>query len=97
MVSRRQFLGSLSMPAAAIAGATLCPARASAVLANMASYTAGPQDAAHDEDFWFQVSQAYTVDRSIINLNNGGVSPSTRIAQNAIGVPRIDREISRHA
>ena len=64
MVSRRQLLGSLSMPAAAIAGATLCPARASAVLADLASYGAGPHEAAGDEDFWFQVSQAYTVDRS---------------------------------
>lgn len=84
MVSRRQFLGSLSMPAAAIAGVTLCPVRASAVLANLASYTAGPHEAAGDEDFWFQVSQAYTVDRSIINLNNGGVSPATRLVQDAM-------------
>ena len=84
MVSRRQFLGSLSMPAAAIAGATLCPGRASAVLANLASYTAGPHEVAGDEDFWFQVSQAYTVDRSIINLNNGGVSPATRLVQDAM-------------
>ena len=84
MVSRRQFLGSLSMPAAAIAGATLYPARASAVLANLASYGAGPHEAAGDEDFWFQVSQAYTVDRSIINLNNGGVSPATRLVQDAM-------------
>ena len=84
MVSRRQFLGSLSMPAAAIAGVTLCPARASAILSNLAAYNSGPHEAARDEDFWFQVSQAYTVDRSIINLNNGGVSPSTRITQDAM-------------
>ncbi|MCH8969628.1 MAG: aminotransferase class V-fold PLP-dependent enzyme [Planctomycetes bacterium] len=84
MVSRRQFLGSLSMPAAAIAGATLCPARASAVLSSLASYNRGPHEAAGDEDFWFQVSQAYTVDRSIINLNNGGVSPATRLVQDAM-------------
>ncbi|MCZ6653291.1 MAG: aminotransferase class V-fold PLP-dependent enzyme [Planctomycetota bacterium] len=84
MVSRRQFLGSLSMPAAVIAGATLCPARASAILSNLASYNTGPFEAARDEDFWFQVSQAYTVDRSIINLNNGGVSPATRLVQDAM-------------
>ncbi len=84
MVSRRQFLGSLSMPAAAIAGATLCPARASAILSNLAAYNGGPYEAARDEDFWFQVSQAYTVDRSIINLNNGGVSPATRLVQDAM-------------
>jgi len=72
------------MPAAAIAGATLCPARASAILSSLASYNSGPHEAARDEDFWFQVSQAYTVDRSIINLNNGGVSPATRLVQEAM-------------
>jgi selenocysteine lyase/cysteine desulfurase len=72
------------MPAAAIAGATLCPARASAILSSLSSYTAGPYEAARDEDFWFQVSQAYTVDRSIINLNNGGVGPATKLVQDAM-------------
>ncbi len=43
-----------------------------------------PESLAADEDFWFEVQQAYTVDRSIINLNNGGVSPSPRIAQDAM-------------
>src|SRR5689334_25417238 len=39
-----------------------------------------PADAvARDEDFWFQVRHAFTVDRNIINLNNGGVSPSPKI------------------
>jgi hypothetical protein len=28
------------------------------------------------EEFWFEVSRAFTVDRSLVNLNNGGVSPS---------------------
>lgn len=31
-----------------------------------------------DEDFWFSVQQAYAVDRSITNLNNGGVAPAPR-------------------
>ncbi len=84
MVSRREFLGAMGIPAAAIAGATLCPVRASAVLSNLSSYKRGPGESAGDEDFWFEVSQAFTVDRSIVNLNNGGVSPSTRIAQDAM-------------
>jgi selenocysteine lyase/cysteine desulfurase len=33
---------------------------------------------ARDEDFWLQVQQAYQVDRSIVNLNNGGVAPAPR-------------------
>src|SRR5262245_42882109 len=44
-----------------------------------------PPDAlAADEDFWVQIQQAYTVDRSMINLNNGGVSPSPRVVQDAL-------------
>jgi isopenicillin-N epimerase len=35
-------------------------------------------DVATDEDFWMTVRQAYTVDPTLINLNNGGVSPSPR-------------------
>lgn len=37
-----------------------------------------------DEDFWMQVQQGYTVNPNIINLNNGGVSPAPRIAQEAL-------------
>jgi isopenicillin-N epimerase len=39
---------------------------------------------AADEDYWFEIQQAFTVDRSIINLNNGGVSPSPRVVQDAM-------------
>lgn len=42
------------------------------------------EEAARDEDFWFEVQQAFTVDRTLINLNNGGVSPSPRIVQEAL-------------
>jgi selenocysteine lyase/cysteine desulfurase len=34
---------------------------------------------ARDEDFWMNVRHAFTVDRNMINLNNGGVSPSPKI------------------
>lgn len=43
-----------------------------------------PDDVARDEDFWFEIQQAFTVDRTLINLNNGGVSPSPRIVQEAM-------------
>lgn len=39
---------------------------------------------ANDEDFWFEIQQAFTVTRGIINLNNGGVSPSPRIVTEAL-------------
>jgi len=41
-------------------------------------------DAAADEDYWSVIQQAYTVNPALINLNNGGVSPSPRIVQEAV-------------
>jgi selenocysteine lyase/cysteine desulfurase len=39
---------------------------------------------AQDEDFWFYVQQAFDCDRSIINLNNGGVHPAPKIVMDAV-------------
>ncbi|MFM8806321.1 MAG: aminotransferase class V-fold PLP-dependent enzyme [Sphingomonadales bacterium] len=38
----------------------------------------------HDEDFWYQVQQSFTVSPGLINLNNGGVSPAPRTVQDAM-------------
>jgi selenocysteine lyase/cysteine desulfurase len=43
-----------------------------------------PNEVATSEDFWREIQQAFTVDRSLINLNNGGVSPSPRVVQDAM-------------
>jgi len=43
-----------------------------------------PEELATDEDYWSVIQQAYTVNPAIINLNNGGVSPSPRIVQEAV-------------
>lgn len=37
-----------------------------------------------DEDFWHIVKQAYTVSPTILNLNNGGVSPQPKVVQEAV-------------
>jgi isopenicillin-N epimerase len=42
-----------------------------------------PLEAASDEDFWAHIQQAFSVTRGIVNLNNGGVSPSPRIVTEA--------------
>jgi len=39
---------------------------------------------AEDEDFWRVIQESYTVNSSIINLNNGGVSPSPLVVQQAV-------------
>src|SRR5919202_971807 len=42
------------------------------------------EEAARDEDFWFDIQQAFTVTRGIVYLNNGGVSPSPRVVTEAL-------------
>jgi len=37
-----------------------------------------------DEHFWFYVQQAFNIDRSMINLNNGGVHPSPACVMDAL-------------
>ena len=69
MPSRRAFV-------AALAATAIAPSfRRDALL--RASELAGPGGGARDdEDYWREVQRAFDLDRSIINLNNGGVSPS---------------------
>ena len=42
-----------------------------------------PIDAAADEDYWSAIQQSFSVTRGIVNLNNGGVSPSPRMVTEA--------------
>lgn len=44
----------------------------------------GPDAAATDEDFWSVIQRGYSVNPEIINLNNGGVSPSPIVVQQAV-------------
>jgi selenocysteine lyase/cysteine desulfurase len=62
----------------------LLTARGLAVAGELARHPGTPSDLAQDESFWFEVQQAFTVDRSLINLNNGGVSPSPAVVQAAM-------------
>ncbi|HJV20433.1 MAG TPA: aminotransferase class V-fold PLP-dependent enzyme [Sediminibacterium sp.] len=43
-----------------------------------------PLEAASDEDYWRVIQQGFTVNSNLINLNNGGVSPSPRVVQEAV-------------
>lgn len=42
-----------------------------------------PEQIAVDEDFWATIQQSFSIGRGIVNLNNGGVSPSPRIVTEA--------------
>ncbi len=83
MLSRRNFINSLATSTAAVASFNETGfARAF----DAARFVNGrtPEEIAKDEDFWFEVQQAFTVDRSFIYLNSGGVAPSPRIVQEAM-------------
>ena len=53
-------------------------------LAALAAHPGADDDVARDEDFWGDVARAFTVARSMINLNNGGVSPAPATVQEAM-------------
>lgn len=81
--SRRDFLGS----AAAVVGVSRLPAfnsRAVDISRDLAGHPGSPAETAADENFWAEVARAFTVDRTLVNLNNGGVSPSPSFVQDAM-------------
>lgn len=43
-----------------------------------------PGELATEEDFWYYIQQSFTVSPSLINLNNGGVSPAPKTVQDAM-------------
>lgn len=42
------------------------------------------EEIASDEDFWTEVRNEFTTDRTVINLNNGYASPAPRTVQEAM-------------
>ncbi len=89
MKTRRQFLGAMSLPAAAAFAGVRAPLPAfgkdaRALAAELASHPGTPAQVASDEMFWADVQRAFTVDRTLVNLNNGGVSPSPTFVQDAM-------------
>ena len=89
MSTRRDFLATMSLPAAfAVRGfpraPTLFSPSAPEILESLSRYSGTPSEIAQDEDYWSEVAEAFTVDRSLINFNNGGVSPSPSFVQEAM-------------
>src|SRR5690606_35671663 len=65
-------------------GSYFNPVKAREVIEGLNTFQGAAREIAKNEDFWEQVQQAFTVDRSLINLNNGGVSPSPEFVQAAM-------------
>jgi selenocysteine lyase/cysteine desulfurase len=82
MLTRRQFLNRTGATAGLAAFNPDGLDRLLAASASVASQRAA--DVARDEPYWREVQQAFTLDRTIINLNNGGVCPSPRVVHEAL-------------
>jgi selenocysteine lyase/cysteine desulfurase len=84
--SRRRFLSMVGKGAGL---AALSSATVASLLDDLHAATArvahlSPEQAAMDEDFWFHIQESFSITRGIINLNNGGVSPSPRLVTEAL-------------
>ncbi|SJZ32389.1 aminotransferase class V-fold PLP-dependent enzyme [Sediminibacterium ginsengisoli] len=86
MNHRRTFLKQAGMLAGAFSAGSLFNQLHAASWEQAAQKISGlsPELAAADEDYWSVIQQGFTVSPAIINLNNGGVSPSPRIVQEAV-------------
>jgi len=86
VANRRKFIQQLTATAGAFSAASLF----NQLFANdfekvgEAVKHLSAQQLAGEEDYWMVIQQAYTVNPNIINLNNGGVSPSPRVVQEAV-------------
>jgi selenocysteine lyase/cysteine desulfurase len=83
MRTRRGFLRGLAGGTAALS-AFRAGSLEAMLSAGRAAAGRSPDEVAADEDWWREAQGAFTVDRSLINLNNGGVSPSPRAVQEAM-------------
>jgi selenocysteine lyase/cysteine desulfurase len=85
MLDRRELFSSLGRPVGvALAAAMLDPVRARAAVRELAGTPGAPGALAADEAYWGVVQRAFAVDRSMVNLNNGGVSPSPAAVMDAM-------------
>lgn len=81
MPSRRHFLGKLAQT-------SLIPSFLSSSLLKGSPLTSPPpslppDELARDESYWYAIQQAFSVDRSLIHLNTGGVCPTPLCVQQA--------------
>ncbi len=85
MINRRTFLGTIGRTAGYTAAIlALEPGKLLEAAEALHNWPGTAGEIAADEAFWFKVQQAYTVDRSLVNLNNGGVSPAPAVVQSAM-------------
>src|SRR3990170_3288561 len=84
-INRRKFISSAGkgLGLMAMSSATVASLLKNVQAAGKSVDHLSPLEVATDEDFWATIQQSFSVTRGIINLNNGGVSPSPRIVTEA--------------
>src|SRR5215212_9803046 len=85
-LDRRRFLSSVGkgLGLAALSSSTVASLLKDVRAAAKRVAHLSAEEAARDEGFWFDIQQSFSVTRGIVNLNNGGVSPSPRIVTEAL-------------
>jgi isopenicillin-N epimerase len=84
MQARRDFLRQVLPGSAAAAVALKTDWLDRVVTASAAVADRAPAEVAADEGYWREIQQAFTLDRTIINLNNGYTCPSPRVVHEAL-------------
>jgi selenocysteine lyase/cysteine desulfurase len=90
MPSRRQFLASAAAAVPAFnAGAFRSLFRADVIAGGRPPATVGS-----DEDYWAEIQRAFDLDKTLVNLNNGGVCPTpTHVLEAMIRDLRFSNEL----
>ena len=83
-LSSRQFLRATSVAGAAATAAFTNTGLLRVQAAGQRIAAQSPAGVASDETYWGEIQQAFTLDRTIINLNNGGCCPSPRVVHEAL-------------
>ena len=80
-MDRRQVMQIASGALSLVAFKANAAEKAAAASAAMAGRT--PEEVARDEDYWMDIRNAFTIDRNVINFNNGYASPAPIPVQDA--------------
>ncbi|TDJ78024.1 MAG: aminotransferase class V-fold PLP-dependent enzyme [Planctomycetota bacterium] len=83
-MKRRTFMGALGAPFALGPMAIALRSNAASFASELGRHAGTPDELAGDEDYWSQVQAAFSVDRSMVMFNNGGVSPAPIAVQQAL-------------
>ena len=95
MTDRRAFLSSMAATAATLSLPTFNPhAIRRLIEAEHVAGSAAASSVAEDEAYWSTIQRAFDLDRTMINLNNGGCSPApTHVMEQMIRDLRFSNEL----